>query len=127
MFKILSNTKWLFIALLIATLMISCGTDRSTRNLEYAPNMYNSLPLEPYSQTEYLGKELSGTFIDNGDKTDEEVLKEIGFAYGASAQKPPEGTVPRGNNTYYNLEKEMPWSPYPFPNNNQGYEAAGVE
>ncbi|MEO1589246.1 MAG: hypothetical protein AAFS00_18360, partial [Bacteroidota bacterium] len=97
----LSNIKWLIVVVLIVALMSGCTYDNAKRNVEYAPNMYNSLPLEPYSETEYHETDIGGNFFANGKKTDQEILSEIGFKYGMSAQKPPEGTVPRVETQYY--------------------------
>ncbi|MEL6626973.1 MAG: cytochrome c [Bacteroidota bacterium] len=123
----LSNIKWLIVVVLIVALMSGCNYDNAKRNVEYAPNMYNSLPLEPYSETEYHETDIGGNFFANGKKTDQEILSEIGFKYGMSAQKPPEGTVPRVETQYYESEHEIPWQPYSYKNTPQEYERAGLE
>jgi len=89
----------LCVLILLITVMSSCRyTDKSTRNVEYAPNMFYSIPYEPYTQ---------------GDKN--EVFKN-----GLSAQKAPEGTVPRKTSWY----REEAYVPYPYPNTFEGYESA---
>ncbi len=82
------------------TFLWSCEGEKpieTTRDpgVEFAPQMYHSIPLEPYSQTE----------------------KNEFFKDGKNAQTPPANTVARGKSDYY----------YPYPNNNEGYEAAGKE
>lgn len=80
--------------------------DKSKRNKEFAPNMYNSIPLEPYVQTvetdgEYVNPYLPGV---------------------TSAQEPPAGTVPRSD-SWYVSEK---YTPYAYSNTLEGYDSAGV-
>lgn len=60
---------------------------------EYAPQMYHSIPLEPYSQVDYYAYSSDGKHL----------------------RLPVEGTVARGKEDYV----------YPYPNTNEGYEAAG--
>lgn len=76
-------------------------SDKSKRNLEYAPNMFYSIPLEAYKQGE----------------------KNTVFENGLSSQKPPAGTVPRSESWYV----EEAYTPYPYDNTFEGYEAAGNE
>lgn len=59
--------------------MVGCGSDPSDTGWEYAPNMFHSVPLEPFSQ------------MDSNRI----------YANGLNAQRPPDGTVPRGNTWYY--------------------------
>jgi mono/diheme cytochrome c family protein len=103
----------------LALMLSGCYYDKSDRNIEYAPNMYNSLPLEPYSQTEY------GTqpWIGGHYPAAEEDGKVKFFENGLSSQKAPEGTVPRTGSWYY----EEAYSPYPYPDTPDGYEQAGEE
>ena len=87
--------------LILAVLASSCRyTDKSKRNVEYAPNMFYSIPLEPFTQGE----------------------KNSVFANGVNAQRPPAGTVPRGDSWIV----EEAYSPYPYNNDFEGYEAAGT-
>ena len=94
-------TYTLFTALLILGLSSCRYTDKSKRNVEYAPNMFYSMPLEAFSQ---------------GEKN------EI-FPDGLSSQKPPAGTVPRGESWIV----EEAYMPYPYEESFEGYEAAGLE
>jgi mono/diheme cytochrome c family protein len=86
------NRTIVSLAVVAAFLMVGCGKNPQSTGIEYAPQMYHSIPLEPYSQMGY-----NTIFKD-----------------GKNAQTPPEGTIARGQMDFY----------YPYPNNNDGYEAA---
>lgn len=101
----------------IALSLSGCYTDKSKRNIEYAPNMYNSLPLEPYSQTVFHETNIGGNY--EGAKLD----GTSPFANGLNAQKAPEGTVPRTESWYI----QEAFTPYVYPNTPEGYELAGGE
>lgn len=103
----------------LALLLSGCYYDKSDRNIEYAPNMYNSLPLEPYSQTVYSTQ----PWIGGHYPAAEEDGKVKYFENGLSAQKAPNGTVPRADSWYYTEA----YSPYPYPETPEGYEQAGQE
>lgn len=105
------------LSILVVTLMLTgCWTDKSQRNFEYAPNMYTSIPLEPYSQT---------TSEENPDARVK--YSPIGQpqdrAQGLSAFYPPEGTIPR-EESWYRPEAYMP---YELPNTTEGYERSATE
>lgn len=64
------------IAILVVLIALtSCSRDRSKPNLRYMPDMYKSIPYEPYGENA--------------------MLKD-----GRSAMVPPEGTVARGHSTF---------------------------
>jgi mono/diheme cytochrome c family protein len=65
----------------------SCSDPAST-GIEYAPEMYHSIPLEPYSQ------------IDGADHR-------APFKDGLNAQVPPDGTIPRGGHAAYALKFDV--------------------
>ena len=113
--------KWKLIAVVgtVAILVSSCYTDKSKRNIEFAPNMYNSLPLEPYSQTDYTGTNTGGHYAAT---TGNGPLNSI-FADGLNAQKAPEGTVPRTSDSWYRPED---YSPYPYSNTTEGKDSAAT-
>ncbi len=105
--------------LLVGVLALSltgCYYDKSERNIEYSPNMYNSLPLEPYSQTVYWDTDIGGNFPAAGTGLDAPTM----FENGLSAQKAPEGTIPREESWY----RPEVYEPYALPNTPEGYEAA---
>lgn len=109
------------ILLAIGLMVSSCYNDKSKRNIEYSPNMYNSLPLEPYKQMVWEDANPGGNYpatelSKNG--------KVVAFSNGLAAQKAPEGTVPRSSASWYSPES---YSPYPYENNIDDYEAAGAE
>ncbi len=126
MTKIFIKLKLIAVAVLLVALMSSCYTDHSKRHLEYAPNMYNSLPLEPFSQTEYWETHMGGNYAAV-EESDQKSLKEVNFTYGMSSQLPPDGTVPRSDSWYYTQDHNHPWEPYQYPNTPEGYEEAGEE
>lgn len=119
---LIKTSKSVLIAILLVIVMTSCYNDKSVRNIEYAPNMYNSLPLEPYSQTEYWETNIGGNY-HAVPKSDMDDLKEIpGFEYGISAQKPVEGTIPRGTSWYYQED----FTPYQYPDSEKYRIIAGT-
>ncbi|WNJ16602.1 cytochrome c [Pontibacter sp. G13] len=107
---------WACMAVL-ALVLTGCYTDKSKRNIEYAPNMYNSLPLEPYSQTTYPETNIGGNFFAIKPGLDEPKY----FKNGLSAQAAPEGTVPRGESWYYQED----YTPYEYAV--EDYDLAGAE
>ncbi len=115
--KIAAWIKFAGVCVLVAGLMTGCYKDKSHRNIEYAPNMYNSLPLEPYSQTIVNNTELGGYYA--GAPKDGKVAV---FKDGRSAQNAPAGTLPRSE-SWYNHET---YETYPFSNSTDGYDSAGV-
>jgi mono/diheme cytochrome c family protein len=92
----LQTVKIAVVALLVAVLLTSCGSDPRSAGLEYAPQMYHSIPLEPYSQIDY-----NEYFVKGPDA-------------GLNAQRPVRGTVARGKMGYI----------YPYKNDSLGYELA---
>lgn len=78
----------------------------SKTGLEYAPDMYHSIPLEPYSQ--YVNTE----FFPGGYNT----FFQDAYGNGGNAQKPVPGTIARGKLDHYFL----------IPESNEGYEAAAA-
>lgn len=117
MVKITHITSRIGIVAMVALVLSGCYSDKSKRNIEFAPNMYNSLPLEPYSQTEYsIG--MGGNYGAVGEGTD----KPRFFKDGLSAQSAPAGTVPR-TESWYQAEA---YTPYPYTDPTGDYEAAGL-
>lgn len=72
----IKNTYLPFLALTaVVILLSSCGRDRNDPGMQYAPEMYESIPLEPFTQ----------------------VVDSIApFKNGRNQQLPPEGTIARG-------------------------------
>lgn len=77
-------------AIVVAGLMASCAGDPLSPGVEFMPDMYRSVSAETYKSSDV-------------------------FADSITAQKPVEGTIPRG----FDL--------YPYPNTQEGYELAGAE
>jgi cytochrome c len=113
------NWKWLGVIALLGLITTSCYTDKSKRNIEFSPNMYNSLPLEPYSQTVYGDVNYGGNFAALSPGMDTVRY----FANKLSAQKPVEGTVPRADSWI----REEAYTPYAYGNSLEEYERAGLE
>lgn len=112
------NHKWKLAGILavVALVVTSCYTDKSKRNIEFSPNMYNSLPLEPYSQTDFSGAMTGGHYAATGNSGPANPI----FADGLNAQKAPEGTIPR-EESWIRPEAYMP---YPFANTPEGKDSA---
>lgn len=106
---------WVLTLVLTAGLLSGCYYDKSERNIEFAPNMYNSLPLEPYSQTDYWDTDIGGNYPGAGQGVEIKF-----FDDGLAAQKAPEGTVPR-EDSWYRTEA---YSPYAYSNSTAGYDSA---
>ncbi len=105
------------VIIFVALLMLSgCWTDKSKRNYEFAPNMFTSIPLEPYSQTT-SDENPSGAekFSPQGQPQNR--------AAGLSAFYAPEGTISRENSSY----RTEAYMPYALPNTVEGYERATLE
>jgi mono/diheme cytochrome c family protein len=79
--------------------LASCSKDPASTGWEYAPQMFHSIPLEPFSQ-----KTLNPIFAD-----------------GLNAQKPPVGTIPR--DSWYYSET---YTPYPIANRPEVYDSAAA-
>lgn len=111
----------LFMGLVLSIGLTGCYNDKSVRNIEYSPNMYNSLPLEPYSQTVY-STNTGGNYlaIPEGLDTVRYFSEKNGFESKTSAQTSPAGTVPRGESWY----REEAYVPYHLENTFEGYEAS---
>src|SRR4051812_38937516 len=78
--------------------LASCSNDPKDPGLEYMPDMYRSPSYETYSPNPILKDSMT-------------------------AQQPVAGTIARGNAIYTDLDR----MPYPYPNTNDGYEAAGKD
>lgn len=101
------------IAVLIALVAVSCKYQDGDRVIEYAPNMYHSIPLEPYSQiTDEWYTE--GLYYEG-------VTTQTIFENGLNAQKPVNGTVPRAESWF----NEEAYTPYHRENSLENYEWAG--
>lgn len=98
---------------IVAMTLSSCYygyNDKSKRNKAYAPNMYKSLPPEPYSQT-----------VEEGTSGEETALNPI-LDGGLHMQPAPDGTVPRTYEAWYQTEEYVPFH---YPNTTAAYDSAG--
>ena len=107
----------IFCICIVGILLLSaCWSDKSKRNFEYAPNMFHSIPLEPYSQTtSEENPEAKVTFSPLGQPANRPA--------GLSSFYPPEGTVPR-EESWYTPEAFMP---YALANTPEDYERSALE
>lgn len=111
------NTSWslTLVVVVIAMSLTGCWTDKSKRNFEYAPNMYTSIPLEPYSQT-----------VTDDDPEAKVKYSPVGqpedVPQGLSSFYPPEGTIPREESWY----RGEAYKPYALPNTPEGYELSAT-
>ena len=90
--------KLLPVAVMLMGLASCTNDDPKKPGYEYMPDMYRSPSYETYSSNP-------------------------NFKDSSTARQPVAGTVARGNSVYSNLDM----MPYPYPNTNEGYEAAGKE
>ncbi len=105
--------RYIFITVCIAALafLSSCNYQNGERNIEYSPNMYHSIPPEPYSQAADDWAEWTG------------VREQTVFRDGLNAQRAPEGTVPRAEGWYHSEA----FQPYHLENDTAGYRIAGEQ
>lgn len=86
-------------AITVVVIITGCSNDPKKPGYELtaATDMYRSPSYETYS-------------------------KNPNFTDSSTARRPVEGTIARGNSVYASIDR----IPYPYPNSNEGYEAAGV-
>lgn len=96
------NRLILLAGVTMAFALAGCKSERNP-GIEFAPQMYESIPLEPYRQVS--GYELS----EKDPRTTVESKRTL--------RTPPVGTVAQGKADWY----------YPYPKTNEGYELAGKE
>lgn len=109
--------KNLMIAFSGMTLLAGCSAEGNYPGTEYAPNMYHSVPYEPYKQITDVDAGRWVTSIDypkgpNGEEGHAEYFNSNYYnPYRMNMRKPPEHTVAR--NPYG-------WLPYRLPNDSTG-------
>jgi mono/diheme cytochrome c family protein len=99
----------LIVVALFVSLMAGCAYQDGERNIEYSPNMYHSVPLEPYSQV-----------VDDWAQS---ASPQTIFENGLNAQAAPDGTVPRTDTWYY---KES-YEPFHLEESLENYERSATE
>ena len=87
-----------FIPVAAAVFVASCNDGPKNTGLEYMPDMYRSPSYETYSSNPV-------------------------FKDSMTAQQPVANTIARGDDIYAAIDR----MPYPYPDNNEGYEKAGLE
>ncbi|MEQ8926639.1 MAG: cytochrome c [Fulvivirga sp.] len=98
-----------FLSLTLAVILISCGAGGDNQGLEYAPNMYHSVPYEPLSQItdEDAGEAtqfLNNTRDGHGEYYNSNPLN----AHGMTMRTPAPNTVPRKKDGFlpYRIPKD---------------------
>lgn len=95
-----------FIPALAFVTLASCGASGDDPGLEYAPQMYHSVPYEPLTQVK---DESAGQWLSNrGDEKGEFYNSNPNNPYAQNVRKPVEGTVKRSYADIlpYRLEKD---------------------
>ena len=104
------------IALVTMSLALSSCKDDNSPGYEYMPDMYRSPAIEAYvdygQDPYYFGDSLARAQRD-----------QEGTVVGLVARKPVDGTIPFSADA----SKAAFSFPYPYPDSNEGYEAAGAE
>jgi mono/diheme cytochrome c family protein len=87
----------------VAVLIMACGAEGNNTGLEYAPNMYHSVPYEPLTQ---ITNEDAGDWVDSNDEDGhgEYYNSNPLNPYGMTMRMPPENTVRRDKYLPYNVE-----------------------
>lgn len=98
-----------------AVFLISCAAGGENQGLEYAPNMYHSVPYEPLSQiTDKGAGEAAQWLNDTEDGHGEYYNSNPHNPYGMTMRKPAPNTVPRNKQGYL---------PYRIPKDSLAYAA----
>ena len=98
----------IFLALLITAFLASCGASGDRQGTEYAPNMYHSVPYDPYTQI--VDKDAGSwlTSIEYPDEHGEFYNSNIFNPNAMNMRMPPRNTVSRNKNGWlpYRLGKD---------------------
>lgn len=95
--------------LIVGAALSSCGASGDSQGLEFAPNMYHSVPYEPLSQiVDEEAGELTQTFSNPGDGHGEYYNSNPYNPNRMTMRTPPANTVPRSKKGYlpYRLHKD---------------------
>ena len=97
----MKNIKILLICLFIS----ACAAKDDYPGVEYAPNMYHSVPYEPLSQVK--DKEISSWLDSNPEDNHGEFYNSNPYNnYEMTMREPVPGTVKRGNYLPYRIPKD---------------------
>ena len=90
---------------LLVLFIFSCAARKDDPGVEYAPNMYHSVPYEPLSQVK---DEEIGSWLDsNPDDGHGEFYNSNPYnPYGMTMKEPVENTVKRGSYLPYRIPKD---------------------
>jgi mono/diheme cytochrome c family protein len=85
----------------------ACGASGDNQGLEYAPNMYHSVPYEPLSQIQDNDAGLAAEFLDGNDDGHGEYYNSNPLnPNGMTMRVPPANTVRRGEYLPYRIPKD---------------------
>ena len=98
----------IFLALLTTVLLVSCGASGDSQGTEYAPNMYHSVPYDPYTQITDKDAGSWLTSIDYPDGHAEFYNSNQWNPNAMNMRMPPANTVSRNQNGWlpYRIEKD---------------------
>jgi len=98
----------IFLAIITTVLLASCGASGDRQGLEYAPNMYHSVPYDPYTQITDKDAGRWLTSIDYGDGHAEFYNSNQWNPHAMNMRMPPANTVRRNQNGWlpYRVEKD---------------------
>ncbi len=98
----------IFLALITTVLLASCGASGDRPGTEYAPNMYHSVPYDPYTQITDKDAGRWLTSIEYGDDHAEFYNSNQWNPHAMNMRMPPANTVSRNHNGWlpYRVEKD---------------------
>ena len=97
------NTR-LFMLLAMAALLASCGRDPNDTGIEYAPEMYHSIPYEPFTQVE-------GEYAPFKNKMNQQVPPEGSIAINGDPNYPYYGdTITKDDPRVKAIQNPLPYS-----------------
>ena len=97
--------KFILKNILLFYLLFSCSAGKDNPGVEYAPNMYHSVPYEPLSQV--TDKEIGSWLDSNPDDEHGEFYNSNPYnPYGMTMLEPVENTVKRDSYLPYRIHKD---------------------
>ena len=95
----------IFLVFTLSLMLLSCSADKDNPGVEYAPNMYHSIPYEPLSQV--TDKEIGSWLDSNPDDNHGEFYNSNPYnPYGMTMRDPVPNTVKRSSYLPYRIPKD---------------------
>ena len=95
----------IFLVFTLSLMLLSCSADKDNPGVEYAPNMYHSVPYEPLSQVK--DKEIGSWLDSNPDDNHGEFYNSNPYnPYGMTMRDPVPNTVKRSLYLPYRIPKD---------------------